>query len=195
MKYKKSSLGILGTKLLLQRCSAVRLDSNLTPCAEQALAQIDSAVTLNTHCLCYQYATPNHAILDVFPFDAADPTTPKTEIKELNFAIAFDPADTVANITDKGGLVTAIDGKCADQTYVIKGRVADTRADPDLTGSCTVDGNIAVTSATNYIGCCGKSAGPLPADLCQTANGWVAVLLPQYLPDACQAGFDTYWVC
>ena len=162
MKYKKSSLGILGTKLLLQRCSAVRLDSNLTPCAEQALVQIDSAVTANTHCLCYQYATPNHAILDV----TADPVTPVTVLKELNFNDLFVPADIVANIADKGGLVSAIDGKCVDQTYVIKGRVADTRTEPDLSGSCTITVDSVVTTAVGeYVGCCGKSAGAtLPID-------------------------------
>jgi hypothetical protein len=69
--------------------------------------------------------------------------------------------------------VTAVDGKCDHQTYVIKGRVADTRSAPDDTGSCTLvpAGTVSiVTTVAGYIGCCGKSAGvgfpTLDADKC-----------------------------
>ena len=71
MTYNKSSKGLLSTLLLLQRCSAVKLDSNITPSAEQALVQIESAITASHYCLCYQYATVNESMLG-FTATAAD---------------------------------------------------------------------------------------------------------------------------
>ena len=49
----------------------MKLDSNITPCAEQALVQIEAALTASHYCLCYQYATPN---LSMLGFDN-DPAT------------------------------------------------------------------------------------------------------------------------
>ena len=49
----------------------MKLDSNITPCAEQALVQIEAALTASHYCLCYQYATPNLTMLG-FDNDALD---------------------------------------------------------------------------------------------------------------------------
>jgi hypothetical protein len=82
----------------------------------------------------------------------------------------FDYSTILSNINEKGGLVSAIDGQCLDQTYVIKGRVADTSQAPDDTGSCTIvaAGDVSiVTTVANTNGCCGKSTdATFPASLC-----------------------------
>ena len=135
MTHTKTSISCLITLILPQMVQAVKLGSNLTPCAEQALAQIDSAATMNTHCLCYQYATQNIGQLDVEP-------APTTVVRQYDWFSLLDYTTLASNINDKGGLVTAIDGKCVDQTYVIKGRMADTRVAPDITDSCFILGVI-----------------------------------------------------
>ena len=122
MTYKKTSLGVVG--MLLQTCSAVKLDSTLTPCAEQALAQIEAAVTANKHCLCFQYATVNLGSLNFVDVTAdlvdTNPATARIVVAASSTPIAsVTPLVVTGAVSGGGALISAIDGECVDQSYIV----------------------------------------------------------------------------
>ena len=120
MKYQKTSSFALGALLYVQSISAVRLDSTLTPCAEQALAQIEAAATQNKHCLCFQYASFTtgalNFIADVDDFDNVDPATTRLVVEAFSAYTTVDSVELKAtgDITAGGSLISAIGGECKD---------------------------------------------------------------------------------
>ena len=144
MTYKKTSLGVLGTLLLFKSCSAVQLDSSRTPCAEQALAQIESALSASgKHCLCFQYADMNLGQLSAV--DVADValqasviTRTPIELGIVGLPAPGTPLDVVATIAGGGALISAVGGECVDQYYVVTG-VEDRTKCADLLGGAVGD--------------------------------------------------------
>ena len=75
----------------------MKLDSNITPCAEQALVQIEAALTASHYCLCYQYATPNLSMLGYTgaaagALVATDDTIVRTVVERTTTFGFLDPA-------------------------------------------------------------------------------------------------------
>lgn len=95
----------------------MRLDSTLTPCAEQALAQIEAAVTATKHCLCFQYTTANLGSLNFINTtpDLDDTLATRIVVTASNDPpLSTTPLVVTGSVSAGGSLISAVDGECVD---------------------------------------------------------------------------------